>query len=207
MSRRRALRRLALLLCAGPWLWPLHSRAAEPEGAPGDGLDRVIDAAIGDWNKDGRPDLALLIAPPSPTTSVMAELRVYIRQAPSGSFLAPAQTLTHSVWGYWPDASGRGREPSLRVVGGALAIVERNTSTGRYRFQRQRTLAWREGALAIVGLSDVTHDTLSQTRILCDLNLLTGRGYLNGKPVRIAARTITLAAAHEGLTCTDLIQP
>lgn len=207
MSRRRALQRWALLLCAGPWLWPLPGRAAEPEGAPGDGFDRVIDAAIGDWNEDGHPDLALLIAPSSPTTSVMAELRVYIRQKPEGSFLAPAQTLTQSVWGYWPKASGRGREPSLRVVGGALAIVERNTSTGRYRFQRQRTLAWREGGLVIAGLSDVIHDTQSQTRVLCDLNLLTGRGYLNGKPVRIAARTIPLAEADEGLACTDVIQP
>jgi hypothetical protein len=156
---------------------------------------------------DGHPDLALLIAPTSPANSVMAELRICIRQAPDGSFLAPAQTLTHSVWGYWPNAGGRGREPSLRVVRGALAIVERNTSTGRYRFRRQRTLAWREGGLVIAGLSDVIHDTQSQTRILCDLNLLTGRGNLNGKPVRIAARTITLAQADEGLACTDAIQP
>lgn len=200
--------RWTILLLAIPSAWAANAYANEPGIAPEDSFDRVIDAAVGDWDKDGRNDLALLIAPPAQPTPGLAELRIYMRRDPDGLLLAPALVVPDSVWGSWQGWGVRGQEPALKVLAsGTLAIVERNESTGRYRFTRQRTLAWRNGTFVLAGFTDATHDTITMTSMRCDLNLMTGNGVLNGKPVLFPPQTISLADSLEFSSCQDVMQP
>lgn len=200
--------RWTVLLLAIPFAWAPNAYANEPGITPEDSFDRVIDAAVGDWDKDGRNDLALLIVSPTQPTRGLAELRIYMRRDADGLLLAPALTVPDSIWGSWRGWGLRGQEPALKVLAnGSLAIVERNESSGRYRFTRQRALAWRNGTFVLAGFTDATHDTIAMTSVRCDLNLLTGDGVLNDKPVRFPPQTISLADSLEFSCCQDVIQP
>ncbi|GGL54605.1 hypothetical protein [Wenxinia marina] len=71
-----------------------------------------------------------------------------------------------------------GTTPSLDVApNGSLQIVSQNEAIGRDRWRQVLTVAFRDGAYRVAGFSYDWYDTLNpDSRGLCDLNLLTGRG-------------------------------
>ena len=88
-----------------------------------------------------------------------------------------------------------GQEPHLEVTeGGSLRVVSMNDSVGRDRWMLTLTVAHRDGALRVAGLTYDWRDTLDLAAGgTCDLNLLTGRGTVAGAssgraptPVRVA---------------------
>ena len=82
---------------------------------------------------------------------------------------------------------GPGQVPELTLApNGSVRLTSMNEAVGRDRWHLTLTLAYRDGAYRIAGLTWDWYDTLDPARAGgCDLNLLTGRGFVTrgaGKP-------------------------
>lgn len=73
-----------------------------------------------------------------------------------------------------------GQIPSLKALkNGSVQIISQNDSIGRSRWQQILTLVYRKEAYRIGGFTWHEHDLLGEyPTIDCDLNLLTGKGFL-----------------------------
>jgi|GEM_PF-989863 len=76
-----------------------------------------------------------------------------------------------------------GQEPSMEAQEhGSLKIISENSAVGRDRWEQVLTIAYRGGEFLVAGYTYSYYDTLDpDANGLCDVNLLTGKGVLNGK--------------------------
>ena len=88
-----------------------------------------------------------------------------------------------------------GQLPSLDVNGkGSLLIKSGNQSIGRDRWTQTLTVLYRNMEFLIGGIAYTARDTLDpKGGGSCDLNLLTGKGLRNGKPVDVTVRPVRLS--------------
>lgn len=154
--------------------------------------EELFDAAIGDWNRDGRPDLAVLAQ--SDTDNGDTSLFIYFREDAEDGVLKLEFAAEDMFWGSGGSRRFHGQEPSLKALdNGSLAITEQNWSVGRERWSSTATIAWRGERFVVAGYTYNSFDTLQQEEPLnCDLNLLTGRGVVNDRQVSFPASTIAL---------------
>lgn len=84
--------------------------------------------------------------------------------------------LQNLIW-----VGGIGQQPSLTITPrGSLQMMSHNSSIGRNRWEQIHTLAWRDGAMRVVGYTYRWYDTLNlEDSGSCDLNLLTGNGEIS----------------------------
>lgn len=76
----------------------------------------------------------------------------------------------------WAGGIGQQADLSLNPAG-SVVVTSRNDSVGRSRWELALTLAHRNGAIRVAGITYAWHDTLDPAQAgLCDINLLTGRG-------------------------------
>lgn len=192
--RRIARPLAAALVCAAPlFLGP--QAPAQERARPGDiSPQDILDAAVGDWNEDGREDLALLA-----TTSgddMQVGLYVYLREeATNGSLLSLALAVPDKIWGgRGGDTAAFGQEPSIKALAnGSIAITTQNSAIGRNRWEHTISLAHRDGRFVVAGLTFNSYDTLQEEEPLsCDLNLLTGRGVVNERKISFAPIALQL---------------
>ena len=76
-----------------------------------------------------------------------------------------------------------GQEPGLSLSpSGSVLLTSQNDAVGRDRWTLTLTIAQREGALRIAGITYARRDTLDPETGwgICDLNLLSGRGVIEG---------------------------
>lgn len=152
--------------------------------------DDVIDATVGDWNRDGQPDLALLAA-----DDAGIGVYVYLREAETeGGLLKLALSAPDKVWGRSHSGGMVGQEPFIRALeNGSIAVTEQNTGIGQDRWEVVRTIAWRGGAFVVAGFTLMSWNSLDEEDALtCDLNMLTGKGLVNDRPVRFDPSAIRL---------------
>lgn len=173
-------------------------------GVGGSGLaqsispDLVVDAAVGDWNRDGRPDLALLAVTDS--DSDMMSVLFYMRDDDEDGLLQLALLVPDAVWGNPGTGRIYGQEPSIRALdNGSIALTEQNFAIGRDRWKATRTIALRDGRFVVAGFTFQAWDTLQEEEPLdCDLNLLTGKGLVNGQAVSFPRQAIALEDWYAG---------
>lgn len=182
------MRLTTLLLLAAPLVGPAAAQTVDLR--PQD----ILDAAIGDWNKDGRDDLALIAI--TDRDDMQVGLYVYLREAETdGSLLTLALAVPDKIWGgRGGDGGAFGQEPSIKALSnGSIAITTQNYGIGRNRWEHTLSLAYRDGRFLVAGLTFHAFDSLQEEEPLtCDLNLLTGRGVVNDTPVRFAPLSLTL---------------
>lgn len=156
-------------------------------------VDELFDAAIGDFNRDGRPDLAVLVQ--SDSDDADTSLFIYFREDAEDGVLSLAFSGPDMLWGTGGSRRFHGQEPSLKVLAnGSLAVTEQNWGVGRQRWSSTITVAWRDARFVVAGYTYSSFDTLQEEEPLnCDLNLLTGRGTINDRDVGFTGRTIALA--------------
>lgn len=142
--------------------------------------DRIVSAATGDWDKDGNPDLALLVAAPDESGE---DHSVYISlyDAESGTM----KLKTAAVNKVWGNLTVAGQGPFLRVLpNGSMQIVSHNDAIGRDRWERKLTIAYRNFDFVVAGYTYTSYDTLDLDNTSdCDFNVLTGKGKSNDKPI------------------------
>ena len=76
-----------------------------------------------------------------------------------------------------------GQEPWMEATEhGSLKIYSENSAVGRNRWEQVLTIAYRNGVFRVAGYTYSYYDTLDpDANGQCDVNLLTGKGVLNGK--------------------------
>ena len=86
---------------------------------------------------------------------------------------------------------GIGQQPELHLaVNGSVRLISMNESIGRNRWHQTLTIAYRQNAYRVAGFTYGWYDTLNlEDNGECDLNLLSGRGFLTKNEVKRAVRT------------------
>jgi hypothetical protein len=155
--------------------------------------ERIIAMASGDWNKDGTADLAV-VATPGDDSGDDNGLYIYLAK-PEESRLTLALSLPNSVWG---NLTMYGQEPELSALAnGSFTLRTKNESIGRERWQETLTIAYRNFDFIVAGYTYSSYDTIAEdggenAASDCDLNVLTGKGKSNGRPVSDKPRFVML---------------
>ena len=127
---------------------------------------QVLSAVSGDWNKDGIPDRAVLVADPDNTA---ADLLIYTGTAKGLVLSGSAHDVVYA-------GMMAGTQPSLQVAkSGALQVYSENSGVGTGHFDNTLTLAWRDSRFVVSGLTLHENDTTNPDGGgSCDINFLTG---------------------------------
>jgi hypothetical protein len=173
-----ALLAISLLLAA-----PVATAAEKAEMIA---ADSVLSAVGGDFDGDGSVDRAVLVE----GTDSETVLYVFLADAGGGA----RRLALKKAGAAWMGLMA-GTQPSLAVnAKGSLLVKSENDSIGRDRWSQTLTLAWRDGAFAVVGFTFASRDTLDPRKAAsCDLNLATGRGTRNGKAIAVATKPLPMA--------------
>lgn len=169
---------------------------SSPAGAGDFPAERIVAAAAGDWNGDGHADLAV-IARPAADSDEDNGLYIYLTD-PDEARLKLVVSAPDSVWG---NLVMFGQEPAVTALAsGSIRLTSQNSSIGRDRWHQALTIAYRDGQFLVAGYNYSSYDTLDNDNSTnCDLNLLTGKGTANGKPVAAKAARITLEAWRDAI--------
>lgn len=152
-------------------------------------FENVLSAVTLDFTGKGEQDRAVLVQ----NKDEGADLYLYLlKYGPaSESALAAAEikkgvAFSGSMWGQLPSLDVNGK--------GSLLIKSGNQSIGRDRWTQTLTVLYRNMEFLIGGIAYTARDTLDpKGGGSCDLNLLTGKGLRNGKPVDVTVGPVRLA--------------
>src|SRR5271163_3392779 len=179
------LTRIAYLACTLLVTSLLAAAASVEAGDPPAAPKQVIGEATGDLDGDGVPDRVQLLQ--GDDTDV--DLAIYLSAAGKP---ADRPSLYKPAFG-WADMTGAER-PALKITPKGSLIVEFRNDQGRDRWRQQFTIAVRNNALMVAGYSYESRDALDpKAGGGCDVNLLTGTGTRNLKPVKLAAGGVPVA--------------
>lgn len=148
----------------------------------------VLSVITNDWNDDGGMDRAVLVLPDNEDDD--AGLYLYLSDdaspPPQLSIFKPNLVWTGVMWGTIPRlALGKS---------GSLEVHSMNAAIGRNRWSQKLTLAYRNKAFVVAGYTYESYDTLQPNYAFsCDINLLTGKGLKNEKPVKVSQPVVKLA--------------
>ena len=174
----------ALLLAA---CWALGGTLPACAETP---LSGVLSAVTLSFKGDGSRDRAVLVA----GDDGEADLYVYLGLPDDAAERAKMKpTLVKRNVAFAGPMFGQ--EASLSANSkGSLVLGSMNEAIGRDKWTEKLTIAWRKDALAVVGITYRMHDGLDPNGGgSCDLNLLSGKGLRNGKPVAGPAAPVPLA--------------
>ncbi|WP_275790638.1 hypothetical protein [Pararhizobium gei] len=150
---------------------------------------RIISAATGDWDKDGSPDLAMLVEPAASNNE--EDHAVYIFLKGETNRLHVKTVAPNKIWG---NLETFGQEPSIAALpNGSILITSHNDAIGRDRWEQKLTIAYRNFDFVVAGYTYTSYDTLDPDNSFdCDLNVLTGKGESNGNPVATTGEIVLL---------------
>lgn len=162
----------ALAIVVGLGAGPVLAEDIAPE--------RIIDAVTGDWNKDGKSDLAVLVGPKEKGDDI--GILIYLRDA-DHDLLKPVANAPAKVWGNASLDGMFGQDPHLEALAnGSIAVHSENSGIGRDRWEQTLTLAYRNGAFIVAGYTYSHYDTLDpDAGGTCDYNVLTGKATVGSK--------------------------
>ncbi|MEN9434646.1 MAG: hypothetical protein RLZZ422_2235 [Pseudomonadota bacterium] len=148
----------------------------------------VIDALTADWNDDGSMDRAVLVANPE---TDQADLYMYVGGDAANSFnlevLKKELVWSGAMWGTLPSLELSGKN--------SLLVKSANEAIGRNRWNQTLTIAYRNSNFVLAGFTYNDYDTLEPNAkgTQCDINMLTGKGKLNGKAMTVKNKAPKLA--------------
>lgn len=160
----------------------LLASLAMPASAGDPSLGDVIAVATHDWNGDGGFDRAVVTG-----SGDEVDLWLYLSNGePDGrDLIARAAGIGWRglMWG---------TQPEIEVTGkGALLLTTMNEGIGRSRWHETLTILWRDGRFVVGGYTRSAYDTLEPDyEYACDVNLFTGKGVFNGKPIATEVRAV-----------------
>lgn len=162
------------------------SAAAEQHQAPSFSAEQIFSVATTDWNKDGIQDPVMI-------------LNVNEGERFDGLFYISDEygrlTLRHYIPDMvWGSSAMFGQEPSVTTASNGSAIVtSQNSAIGRNRWEQKLTIAYRNDQLVLAGFTYSYYDTLDPNAYGgCDLNLLTGKGFKDKKPITFQPQTTSV---------------
>lgn len=168
------------LLCA-------FSAHADPNEEPLFTPDAVFSVATTDWNNDGIEDPVMIL-----NINDGEEFDGLFYLSDEYGRLALKHHIPDMVWG---SSAMFGQEPSVtKTSNGSIIIGSQNSAIGRNRWEQKITIAYRDNQLIVAGFTYSFYDTLDTENYgNCDLNLLTGNGFKNEKPVKFENNIMTIS--------------
>lgn len=169
------LRIHTLLLIGLFWLTPLYLAHAES----------IVSSLSADFDGDGKDDFVTLIKDSDDDDYVHLEIQF----SQLGELNQPSQHQLQNetsenaekndfIW----HGKSAGMEASLNInKRGSLEVLSQNSSIGRNRWSKKMTLAVRDKHFIVAGFLYKTTDTITGKQTSCDVNLLTGKGYINNR--------------------------
>ena len=137
--------------------------------------EKVIQVVTTDWNGDGGFDRALLIE--SETEPDQVDLLIYLSNSSQTMSLALRKGNVAWRGNLW------GTQPSLELTPSkSLVIKSGNEAMGRGRWNQKLTVVYQNQLFIVAGYTYTHRDTLDLAAGgICDVNLLTGKGFKNRK--------------------------
>ncbi|WFR96506.1 hypothetical protein [Rhizobium tumorigenes] len=153
--------------------------------------EKIIGAAIGDWNRDGNADLALLITPEEDGDDIGID--IYLRDK-EHLLLHLAAAAPNKVSGNTSLNGMFGRDAGISAQpNGSISVHSENSGGGRDRWEQTLTIAYRNATFVVAGFTYTHHDTLDPDNSgTCD-NVLSGKVSSGGKERKVDARTVAVA--------------
>jgi hypothetical protein len=155
------------------FLVPLFSPASAQDLTASEAatLPRILDTLCLDLIPD-RIGCETAVLLTSQTDDLAADLVIFsdrregVRR--NSDIIAVARNLVFNGWAF-------GQSPLLEDANGSLRVLAEQTGVGRTPWTETLTLAWRNGAVQVAGLTYTARDRLNTAYMTCDVNLLTGR--------------------------------
>lgn len=145
----------------------------------------VIDAAVGDWNKDGLTDLALLDSEGQLGDAI--GLQIFLRDKRLNT-LERVEYVPDYSYGTTAEVGGL-----AAMQNGSLIIQTAWAGIGRTRWSHSLTIAYRDQRFVVAGFSYGFYDSLDHDLFGdCDYNVLTGQYEVDGNRGRVQAQSISL---------------
>lgn len=139
--------------------------------------ERIAGAATGDFNKDGDIDLALILRPAPSQETRDNGIAIYLADPVYGRMLlkAEVQNVLPSSFIY------AGESVAVTALqNGSILATAKNDTPGQRHLEIRLTIAYRNDDFVVAGFG-FKQNVPSQLE--CDINLLTGKGIVNGKPI------------------------
>lgn len=171
---------LKILFVAGLLALPAAAEEAPASISPGD----VFSAVVGEWTNDGTPDHALLVR----NGPEALDLYIY------ASDPTPDDRLHMKLAVYVPGFASVSAD-----MDDTLVLESKTYNSLQYSEYYMKggyqtlTLSYRGGQFVVSGVTFVSYDNLNDKEYSCDVNLLTGKGLVNKKPVKVAMGGIPVA--------------
>jgi hypothetical protein len=150
---------------------------AEPSFAE-DMIDpgRIAAATTGDFDKDGDADLAVILRPPQARGADDNGVYIYLADPGEGRMIlkVAAPNLVPNSFIYAGESVA-----ITSSQNGSIVVTAKNDTPGQRHYEIKLTVAYRNSDFLVAGYSlkeNVPHP------LDCDLNMLTGKGLINGKP-------------------------
>jgi hypothetical protein len=126
-----------------------------------------VQSVRGDLDRDGRAETFTI------TDNGQSETSLIIQRPGKPTIIA-----RNMVWSLEPASIGR-------AANGSIVINSSHMGIGRSAHEQTLTIAYRNGAYQVVGITRSAWDKLDpDAGTSCDINLLTGRGMVRNRPVR-----------------------
>ena len=175
------MRRSTVIAC---WLVLVAPASAEPR------LEDVLSAVTLSFGNDGATDRAVL----TQNDEGDADLTIFrdvpapgdAKAAATPALIKKSVTYSGQAWGTRASLSTNPK--------GSLVMTAENDAIGRDRWSETLTIVLRDKAYVVAGMTYASRDTLDpKAGHSCDLNLLSGKGMLDGKPFPGKLAPIALA--------------
>ena len=137
--------------------------------APATAQPYVHASLSADLTGDGRPELAVVVGERDLALAIWSENPDTYRM----------ELLAHAPALGWTQMNEDARLEATQA--GSLTVTMSNWGIGRNKWEETLTIAWRDGAFRVAGVTHGEIDTLDPEdgARTCDINLLTGRGLSN----------------------------
>lgn len=148
--------------------------------------DKIFSVATGDWNSDDAPDTVIIL-----NVDEGKQFDVLFYLSDEYRRLKLHDYVQDMIWG----ASVMfGQEPWVSVrENGSIIIGSQNSAIGRNRWEQKLTITYRQSQFIIAGFTYSYYDTLDlNANGECDLNLMTGKGFVNGEAVRVPKQKLSV---------------
>jgi len=167
--------RLAALLAAGP---SLADEAIDP--------GRIAAVTTGDFDKDGDIDLAMIVRPPQARGADDNGIYVYLSDPSEGRMVlrSAAPNIVPNSFIYAGESVA-----IASLQSGSILVTAKNDTPGQRHYEIRLTIAYRNLDFVVAGysLKENVPNPLD-----CEINMLTGKGTVNGKPITGATGAILL---------------
>ncbi|MDO9415908.1 hypothetical protein [Pararhizobium sp.] len=151
--------------------------------------ERIASATTGDWDKDGDTDLAMIVRPAQSSTE-MNGIYIFLND-PSGGRMELKTVATNKVDGSFIYV---GTDPVIEALpNGSILVTSQNNAVDQRHYTQKLTIAYRNFEFIVAGYTYAVRDAGPADDMECDLNVLTGKGELNGGPIKVAPQMVTIA--------------